>query len=160
MKINNQTFIKNADLPHGSEKWLDLRRKFGMASECAAAMDCSPWMPKSPLQLWEVKNGITTIPVTPAMRHGTENESNARSALEMKMLCNFDPVVVTCDIDGVPMGASLDGYNKKKGIIAEIKVPVKGEQSSLWTTHSIQTTNPTATASNWCQKTDLLGIRC
>ena len=132
MERTNLKFIKDEDLPQGSKEWLEARSKCGMASEAAAVLEVSPWTPASPLQLWEVKNGKRTIHVTEAMTRGTKYEPVARKALEMNMLCTFSPVVVLCEIEGVPMGASLDGWNEKKSIVAEIKVPMKGEESKLW----------------------------
>jgi len=132
MKINNLQFIKDSDLPQGSEKWLEVRSRYGMASEIAAAMGKSPWMPATPLQLWEVKNGKREVYVSDAMKRGNKYEPVAREALEENMGISFNPVVVLCDIDGVPVGASLDGWNGERKIIAEIKVPMKGEESKLW----------------------------
>jgi len=132
MKITNLKFINNKELPQGSNEWLEVRSHYGMASEAAAVMEQSPWMPSSPLQLYEVKTGKVKVVVTEAMQRGTEFEPVARKALEMMMLCSFEPVVVTCEIDGVPLGASLDGYNQSKSLIVEIKIPMKGEKSKLW----------------------------
>lgn len=128
----NLTFIPEGDLPQGSDAWLELRAKYGMASEVPAALSKSPWMPASPLQLYEVKNGTRTIEVNEAMLRGTRLEPIAREALEEGLGISFDPVVVTCEIDGIPVGASLDGWNEEEEVIAEIKVPMKGMESTLW----------------------------
>ena len=132
MNITDLQFIKDSDLPQGSEEWLEVRSRYGMASEAAAVMCKSPWMPATPLQLWEVKNGNREVFVSEAMKQGTKYEPIARESLEENMGIKFAPIVVLCHIDGVPIGASLDGYNKEKSIVAEIKIPMKGEDSKLW----------------------------
>jgi putative phage-type endonuclease len=132
MKITDLQFIKDTDLPQGSDEWLEVRSRYGMASEAAAVLSKSPWMPGSPLQLYEVKHGIRKVFVSDAMKQGTKYEPIARESLEENMGIKFQPVVVLCNVNGVPMGASLDGYNKEKDIIAEIKIPMKGEESKLW----------------------------
>ena len=132
MKKTNLRFIPDKDLPQGSDEWLKVRSCYGMASEVPAALSKSPWMPATPLQLYEVKNGTRVIEVNEAMLRGTRLEPAARAALELNMEISFDPVVVTCEIDGIPIGASLDGWNEEQSIVAEIKVPMKGEESTLW----------------------------
>jgi len=132
MKITDLKFIKDTDLPQGSDEWLEARSHYGMASEAAAVMSKSPWMPATPLQLWEVKNGKREVYVSEAMKKGTKYEPIARESLEENMGIKFNPVVVMCHVDGVPMGASLDGWNEAESIVAEIKIPMKGEDSKLW----------------------------
>jgi len=132
VNITDLQFIKDTDLPQGSKEWLEVRSRYGMASEAAAVLSKSPWMPGSPLQLWEVKNGKVEVFVSDAMKKGTKYEPIARESLEENMGIKFNPVVVLCNVDGVPMGASLDGWNEEKSIVAEIKIPMKGEDSKLW----------------------------
>ena len=132
MKVTDLQFIKDTDLPQGSKEWLALRSQYGMASEVSAALSKSPWMPATPLQLWEVKNGKREVFVSEAMKKGTKYEPIARESLEENMGIKFSPVVVVCHIDGIPIGASLDGWNGDKSIVAEIKIPMKGEDSKLW----------------------------
>lgn len=132
MKITDLQFIKDTDLPQGSDEWLKVRSRYGMASEAAAVMSKSPWMPATPLQLYEVKTGVRKVFVSDAMKQGTKYEPVARESLEENMGIKFNPVVVLCHIDGVPIGASLDGWNGEKKIVAEIKIPMKGEDSKLW----------------------------
>jgi putative phage-type endonuclease len=129
--------INNEELPQGSQEWLDLRSKHGMASEVGALLGVSKWDPKTPLALWNLKNGITKIEVSYAMEHGNKYEDEARNMFEDDMGAKYPPVVVinnTCrdeDIE-VPMGASLDGYRKEDKTILEIKCPLKGTNSELW----------------------------
>jgi len=132
VKVTDLQFIKDSDLPQGSKEWLALRSQYGMASEVPAALSKSPWMPATPLQLWEVKNGKREVFVSDAMKNGTKYEPIARESLEENMGIKFNPVVVVCHIDGIPIGASLDGWNGDESIVAEIKIPMKGEDSKLW----------------------------
>ena len=129
--------IKNEDLPQGSQEWLDVRSKYGMASEVGALLGVSKWDPKTPLALWNIKNGITKIETNYAMEHGNKYEEEARNMFEEDMGGEWQPVVVlnnSCkdeDIE-VPIGASLDGYREEDNSILEIKCPLKGASSELW----------------------------
>ena len=114
--------IKNEDLPQGSQEWLDVRSKYGMASEVSALLGVSKWDPKTPLALWNIKNGITKVEVNYAMEHGNKYEDEARNMFEDDMGAKYPPVVVLDnsikdeDIQ-VPMGASLDGYREEDNTI-------------------------------------------
>ena len=129
--------IKNEDLPQGSQEWLDVRSKYGMASEVGALLGVSKWDPKTPLALWNIKNGITKIETNYAMEHGNKYEEEARNMFEEDMGGEWQPVVVlnnSCkdeDIE-VPIGASLDGYREEDNSILEIICPLKGASSELW----------------------------
>ena len=129
--------IKNEALPQGSQEWLDVRSKYGMASEVGALLGVSKWDPKTPLALWNIKNGITKIETNYAMEHGNKYEDEARNMFEEDMGGEWQPVVVlnnSCkdeDIE-VPIGASLDGYREEDNSILEIKCPLKGAMSELW----------------------------
>jgi len=129
--------INNEDLPQGSQEWLDVRSKYGMASEVGALLGVSKWDPKTPLALWNIKNGITKVEVNYAMEHGNKYEGEARNMFEDDMGAKYPPVVVLDnsvrdpDIE-VPMGASLDGYREEDNTILEIKCPLKGTNSDLW----------------------------
>ena len=124
--------IKNEDLPQGSQEWLDVRSKCGMASEVGALLGGSKWEPKTPLALWKVKHGETIIETSFAMEHGNKYEDEARNMFEDDMGAKYEPVVVMEDFDGVPVGASLDGYREEDNTILEIKCPLKGTASELW----------------------------
>jgi len=124
--------INNTDLPQGSQEWLDVRSKHGMASEAASALGVSKWDPKTPYALWKVKTGETVIETNFAMDHGNRWEDPARKSFEKEMDAKWEPVVVLNDIEGVPIGASLDGFNKDDHTILEIKCPLNGATSELW----------------------------
>ena len=124
--------IKNEDLPQGSQEWLDVRSKYGMASEVGALLGVSKWDPKTPLALWNIKNGITKIETNYAMEHGNKYEEEARNMFEEDMGGEWQPVVVLNEDYDVPIGASLDGYREEDNSILEIKCPLKGASSELW----------------------------
>ena len=124
--------IKDKDLPQGSQEWLDVRSKCGMASEVGALLGVSKWEPKTPLALWKIKNGEVKIETNFAMNHGNKYEDEARNMFEDDMGAVFEPVVVINDFDGIPIGASLDGYRESDNTILEIKCPLKGTASDLW----------------------------
>jgi len=120
------------DLAQGSDQWLALRKKYGTASEAAAAMSVSPWVPKTPLQLWEIKNGEREIKMNLAMQNGNKYEDEAREAYQILSGKLYEPCCVVNTIDDLPLMASLDGMQHKGGSILEIKVPLNGSCSPLW----------------------------
>ena len=120
------------DLTQGSEKWLAFRRKYGTASEAAAVMSVSPWVPKTPLQLWELKHGEREIKMNLAMQNGNKYEDEAREAYQLHSGKFYEPCCVVDTIDDLPLMASLDGMQHKGGSILEIKVPLNGSCSPLW----------------------------
>ncbi len=117
------------ELEQGTEEWLNFRKSHCMASEAPAVLEENPWFPMTQLQLWELKTGLKVVEVNEAMRRGSELEPRARKALEQAKGKKFPPCVVTREIDGIPLGASLDGFNK---VVLEIKIPKLGEKSQLW----------------------------
>ena len=128
--------IKDSDLPQGSEEWLAMRREHGTASEAASAMGLSPWIPKTPLQLWELKHGELTIKMNFAMQIGNDTEDEARECFQDYIGKIYEPVCLVDDETfGVPLMASLDGQEVWGGTsIVEIKVPLNGSNSPLWKT--------------------------
>ena len=122
-------------MPQGSELWLKFRRKYGTASEAASAMGVSPWIPKTPLQLWELKNGELEVKQNFAMSIGSEFENEARESWQHHHGSVFEPCCVVDEVEGLPLMASLDGRQKWSGSeIVEIKVPLNGSESPLWKT--------------------------
>lgn len=110
----------------GSPQWHAYRRTQRNASESAAVMGVSPWM--TPYQLWLVKTGRWTQPVTCAMQRGTDMEPAARAAYEQRTGLVMQPVVLQ---DG-DYSASLDGMTLEGDLVLEIKVPIRGMASALW----------------------------
>jgi predicted phage-related endonuclease len=71
------------DLEQGTPAWLAWRASKKMASEASALPRLSPWPPRTPFELWEVKSGRAEIRVTPAMARGVELEARARALYEI-----------------------------------------------------------------------------
>jgi putative phage-type endonuclease len=117
------------DLDQGSDAWLAFRASRRMASESAALLRLSPWFPRTPYELWEVKSGRAEVRVTPAMSRGVELEATARALYEIEQADLMVPWVV----DGEDSyAASLDGLSFDADRILEIKCPWKGSASDLW----------------------------
>ncbi len=114
------------NLVQGSAEWLAYRRTMRNASESPAVIGVSPWC--SPYQLWLLKTGRAEAQVNEAMRRGTALEPAARAAYEERTGHVMQPLVLQ---DGA-YSASLDGITLDGGLIVEIKVPMRGRQSSLW----------------------------
>ena len=127
-------YIKDEDLPQGSEEWLAMRRNHGTASEAASACGVSPWIPKTPLQLWELKHGELTIKMNFAMQVGHDTEEEAKLAFQDKVGKIYEPICIADDETfGMPLMASLDGREVMGGTsILEIKVPLNGKNSPMW----------------------------
>ncbi len=122
------------ELPQGSKEWLEVRRGYGTASEAASACEVSPWIPKSRLQLWELKNGELEIKTSFAMQIGNDYEDEAKAWFQDYSGKLFE---ACCIIDDetydMPLMASLDGRQVFGGTeILEIKVPLNGGCSPLW----------------------------
>ncbi len=115
-------------MAQGSAEWHEHRRKYRNASETSVVLNLSPWT--TAYQLWQLKLGLITQEVTPAMQRGTELEPVARAAYERQTGRVMQPLVV---VDG-EYSASLDGMTLSGERIVEIKNPVKGRDSTLWKT--------------------------
>ena len=114
------------NLVQGSTEWLEYRRSMRNASETAAVIGVSPWV--TPYQLWQLKTGRREQSVNAAMLNGTALEPQARSAYELETGHVMQPLVMQ---EG-DYSASLDGITLQGDLIVEIKVPMKGSNSSLW----------------------------
>ena len=113
-------------LVQGTAEWHAHRAHYRNASESASVMGLSPW--QTPHQLWLVRTGRMTVPITAAMHHGTQMEPKARAAYEERTGLVMQPLVLT---EG-EYSASLDGITLDSDLIVEIKVPYKGRASALW----------------------------
>ena len=113
-------------LVQGSEAWHAHRRGLRNASETPAVLGISPWV--TPYQLWLLKTGRAEQAVNTAMQRGTALEPLARHAYEVETGHVMQPLVLQ---DGL-YSASLDGMTLAGDLIVEIKVPYRGQGSSLW----------------------------
>lgn len=119
-------------LVQGSQEWLDFRKSRCNASEAAAARGRSPFVPRNPQQLTEVRAGLRKVFVTPAMNYGHEHEPAVRKWLEDTYLELIEPEVWVADVKYsghlpgnemvVPLACSLDGLDTN-GVLYEIKCP-------------------------------------
>lgn len=100
-----------------------------MASEAAALLRCSPWTPRNPYELWQVKSGRREVPVTPAMARGSALEATARALYETERRDLMVPYVGEGEDE---YAASLDGLSWDGARILEVKCPWKGSASDLW----------------------------
>lgn len=117
------------DLEQGTRAWEAWRATRKMASESAALLRVSPWFPRNPVELFEVKSGLRKVGVTPAMARGSELEATARALYEITRSDLMVPYVVDGEGD---YAASLDGLSFDGDRILEIKCPWKGSASDLW----------------------------
>ena len=113
-------------LVQGSPEWLAYRLSRRNASETAAVLGASPWT--TPYQLWLLKTGRAVTTVTSAMRHGTDTEPAARADYEAQTGSVMQPLV----LEHKGYSASLDGITFDHDLILEIKCPVRGSRSDLW----------------------------
>lgn len=111
---------KQVVLIQGSAEWHDHRRNHCNASEAGAVMNVSPWFPKNPSQLWDLKKGIKEVHFNSNMQHGIDTEPAARAYAESRLGDDFTPAVY---VNGV-YSASLDGINFDATFGIEIKCPV------------------------------------
>ncbi|MFB6312082.1 MAG: lambda-exonuclease family protein [Salinirussus sp.] len=112
----------------GSDAWHQYRATRGNASEVAALMKCSPFYPRTPAELFDVKIGRQTVHENEAMRRGSRLEEPARDYMERTLECAFSPHVS----EWGRISASLDGIDFGGTTILEIKVPMKGQQSDTF----------------------------
>jgi len=111
----------------GTPEWLEMRKKYIMASDAPAILGLSPW--KSVYQVWEDKLGLS-LPVEDnwAMKRGRDLEPIAREAYVLETGNMVVPMVLFHDEISY-MGASLDGVSDDKTVAVEIKCP--GEKDHL-----------------------------
>jgi len=112
----------------GSPEWTSYRAKMGNASEAAALMNCSPWFPRTPYELWLLKSGRAEKDENPAMARGLRLEPLARSFIERRFDEVYEPQVVARD----RISASLDGLSFDGKWALEIKCPLNGRESDTW----------------------------
>lgn len=114
-------------LAQGTPEWLAYRRSRFNASESSSVLGLNPW--QTAYQLWLEKTGKAQGKANAAMVRGTELEPLARSAYEQQTGRVMQPVV----LEASRYSASLDGMTLDGNLILEIKCPVRGDRSDLWT---------------------------
>jgi hypothetical protein len=108
MEIKNR---KKIEVDQGSSEWLNIRKSWvGGASEAPAMMGKSKHFTRT--QLIEDRLGIKkefTDFILQVMEKGHVDEENARNVLEISLMEDFPPEVWQAEINGMILGASLDG---------------------------------------------------
>jgi len=104
-----------------SEEWKEWRKRHIGASEVPIIIGKSKWM--TPYQLWQQKLGFTPgLKDNYAMRRGRDLEPIVRDLANQELKASFKPeVLVHKELEW--MSASLDGIDRKKRAIMEIKCP-------------------------------------
>jgi putative phage-type endonuclease len=111
-------------IEQGTSDWHKFRAEGIGSSDAAAVLGISPW--KTPLQLYEEKVNPKTEegPTNWAMQRGHEMEPKARAAYEILHDIEMPAALVVHPLYPY-IRASLDGYNKERKRILEIKCPGK-----------------------------------
>jgi len=112
--------MKVLNIKQGSPEWLQSRRESFNASETPALFECSPFVPRNPLELAHIKYGDLEVFQNEAMRAGNENEQWIREYVEKETGETFSPLVGVWDEDE-RFRASFDGINFDGDTVLEIK---------------------------------------
>lgn len=115
---NNAVRTITAQFTQGTPEWLEMRRRYIMASDAPTIMGVSPY--KTQYQLWTEKVYGATQQENSAMRYGKMMEERALLAYEEYTNSSMAPAIVYHD-QIVHMGASLDGLSIDGTIAVEIK---------------------------------------
>jgi putative phage-type endonuclease len=108
------------DLDQNSEKWELWRRDKIGASDLPVIMGDSPY--STPHELWSQKVGFTIRESNANMRFGKLKEAAIRHRINSEHFTKFKPIVVQNDKEGEEWQiASLDGYDREKNVVLEIK---------------------------------------
>ncbi|MEQ1915585.1 MAG: YqaJ viral recombinase family protein, partial [Gallionella sp.] len=119
-KVNRQTH----NLQQGSQSWHDFRTKHFGASELSAAAGASKYTTRADL-VKEKAAGISKDVDARAQAlfdKGHAAEESARGIAEEIIGEELSPMVMSLEIDGIPLSASLDGIVFDKSIIFEHKL--------------------------------------
>ena len=111
-------------LIQGSREWHEFRAKHFGASELSAAAGASNYTTRNDL-LKEKATGISkeVSDFTQSLfNKGHESESGARPVAERVIGDDLFPSVMSLEVDGIPLSASLDGINFDGNIIFEHKL--------------------------------------
>ena len=122
--------MKIISVEQGSDDWLSWRRERITASDAAVILRLNRYI--NPTTLWEEKMEI--IPNQPTNEHmerGKLLEPVARKLFIEQTGIHVEPLVVEHD-NFFWMGASLDGIDKERKVIVEIKCPaLSGHEAAL-----------------------------
>ena len=105
--------MKILNLVQGTKAWLEVRLSHFTASEAPMMMNESKHFTRN--QLLDHKKGwITTVDAftQELFDKGHAAEESARTFIEMDQFQNFSPLVISNEIEGLPLLASLDGQRE------------------------------------------------
>lgn len=123
-------------LEQGSQEWHAWRATRYTASNAPAVMAENPWFPRTPRDLYLLQTGQKQVVVTAAMRAGNSDEPRIRELTALAVGLEDDtghPACVEADVDGIPLGASLDCVCWRRKSAWELKRPSAGSAADLWT---------------------------
>lgn len=113
--------MKIINLTQRTPEWHAFRKEGIGSSDIAAIVGCHLY--KSAHQVYEEKvNDVVNTYTNSAMQRGIDNEEKAIASLSKILDMEFKPIAVQHDEKSF-IRASLDGYNEKDNVIAEIKIP-------------------------------------
>lgn len=115
---------KTHTVQQGTPQWHQLRASHFTASEAAAMMGCSPYESRAEL-LRRKASGISEEPDAASQRlfeRGHAAEAAARPVAEEAIGEELFPAVMTAEVDGLPLLASLDGLTMDGRIAWEHKL--------------------------------------
>lgn len=112
------------DCQQGSNEWLQLRAKYFTASELSAAAGQSKYQTRTDL-IKQKSTGI--VPEVDSAKQrlfdaGHAAEAAARPIVEARLGTELYPVTMSCEVDGLPLLASLDGIDMLGDVIWESKL--------------------------------------
>lgn len=112
------------DCQQGSNEWMQLRAKYFTASELSAAAGQSKYQSRTDL-IKQKATGI--VPEVDAAKQrlfdaGHAAEAAARPIVESILGTELYPVTMSCEVDGLPLLASLDGIDMLGDMIWENKL--------------------------------------
>jgi putative phage-type endonuclease len=130
MKIKNR---KKIEVDQGSEECKKIRKSWtGGASEAPAALGVSKY--KSRQEFIEERLGFgkkVTEFQKSLFQKGHESEEKARNVLEIERMEDFAPAIFQLEIEGLVLGASLDGLSEDGKTIFEHKLYNKDLAANL-----------------------------
>lgn len=112
------------NLEQGSEEWKQARLNYFCASEAPAVMGVHKYMSRT--ELLDLKKSGVSKPVSPNQKsifnRGHEAEEKARELMEIQTLDEFPAIVFSNESFGIPLLASLDGFNDSSNTVWEHKL--------------------------------------
>jgi len=117
------TTRKFHDVQQNTDKWLELRKHYITASNVPTIAKCnglSRYLEAVKEKATGEEKELTSMEAY-LFEKGHQFEEKARADLESKFGCCIVPAVVSCNVRGLDLLASLDGYIPDQGLIWECK---------------------------------------